>query len=142
MGFKRILVAIDPSPEARVVFEEALELAKKESATLMIFNGVDLGSKLTYPTEIKEKTQEAEELLQTYQQMAQKQGIAVECLCRVGEPGKSICNLAQTWKADLIVLGRRGFKGFTEVLLGSVSSHVLHNAPCSILVLQGESFNR
>nr|WP_243147256.1 universal stress protein [Scytonema sp. UIC 10036] len=135
------MVALDASPETQVVFEEALQLAKKESACLMLFNCVDFGSKLTFPTEIKEKTQEGEELLQGYKKKAQEQGVAVESLCRVGEPGKSICNLAQSWRADLIVLGRRGFRGFTEVLLGSVSSYVLHNAPCSVLVLQGEAFS-
>ncbi len=141
MGFKKILVALDASPETQAVFEEALELAKKESASLMIFNCVDFGSKLTFPTEIKEKTQEGEELIQAYKRKAQEQGIEVESLCRVGEPGKSICNLAQSWKADLIVLGRTGFRGLTEVLLGSVSSYVLHNAPCSVLVIQGEAFS-
>jgi nucleotide-binding universal stress UspA family protein len=142
MGFKKILVALDASPETQMVFEEALELAKKESASLMIFNGVDFGSKLTFPTEIKEKTKEGEELLQAYQKKAQEQGVTVESSCRVGEPGKAICNLAQSWNADLIILGRRGFRGFTEILLGSVSSHVLHNAPCSVLVLQGKAYNK
>lgn len=134
-------MALDAAPETQVVFEEALELAKKESASLMIFNCVDFGSKLTFPSEIKEKTQEGEELLLAYKEKAQEQGVTVESVCRVGDPGKSICNLAQSWKADLIVLGRRGFRGITEVLFGSVSSHVLHNAPCSVLVLQGGAFN-
>jgi nucleotide-binding universal stress UspA family protein len=140
MSFKKILVAVDASSQALVVFEQAVELAKKEPASLMVFHCVHLGAKLNYPSEIKMKTQTGEDLLQTYQTKAQELNIEAEFNCRVGQPGEAICNLARSWGADLIVLGRRGFRGITEVLLGSVSSYVVHNAPCSVLVLQGESF--
>lgn len=141
MSFKRILVAVDTSPQAPMVFEQALEFAKKESASLMLFHCVELGAKLTYPSAIKEKTQKGEELVQSYQQKAQEQGITIESISQVGEAGKAICNLAESWGADLIMMGRRGCKGLTEVILGSVSNHVVHYAPCSVLVFQGENFN-
>lgn len=139
MSFRKILVAVDGSPQAQVVFEQALELAKKESASLMLFHGIEIAAKLTYLTELEVKTQEAQGLLQIYQQKAKDQGISTEVNYRPGEPGQCICNLAQNWKADLIVIGRRGYKGLTEVLLGSISNHVVHHAPCSVLVVQGEA---
>ena len=58
--------------------------------------------------------------------------------CRLGNPGSVICDAAREWGADLIVVGRRGYKGLTEVLLGSVSSHVVRNAHCSVLIVQGD----
>jgi nucleotide-binding universal stress UspA family protein len=136
VSFQRILVAIDTSSQAQIVFEQAIELAKKDSASLMVFYGIDLAAKRTYATEIGLKTQEAQELLQVYQQKAKDQGVTIEISHRPGQPGESICNLAQSWKADLIVLGRRGYKGITEVLLGSVSNYVVHHAPCSVLIVQ------
>lgn len=48
-----------------------------------------------------------------------------------------ICDVARSWKADLIVLGRRGYSGVKELFLGSVSNYVLHHTPCSILTVQG-----
>lgn len=140
MDFKRILVAVDKSPQASAVFEQALGLAKKDSATLMIFNGIELAAKRSYLIEIEEKTEEAKKLVENYQRKANDQGILAEVNYQPGEPGKSICNLAESWKADLIVIGRRGYKGLTAVLLGSVSNYVLYHAPCSVLVLQGEDY--
>lgn len=139
MGFQKILVAIDGSPQVTAVFEQAIELAKKESASLMIFHGIELGTRLNYPSEIERKTEQAKELLQQYQQEANDRGIPTESSYRVGGAGGTICDAAQSWGADLIVLGRRGYKGLTEALLGSVSNHVVRHAPCSVLVVQGKA---
>jgi nucleotide-binding universal stress UspA family protein len=139
VSFKKILVSVDASSQATIVFDRAIELAKKDAASLMIFHGIEVEAKITIRSDLEAKTEQAQKLLQTYQQKAKEQGVSVESSHRVGEPGASICNLAQTWGADLIVLGRRGYRGITEVLLGSVSNHVIHHAPCSVLVVQGEA---
>lgn len=39
--------------------------------------------------------------------------------------------------ADLLVVGSRGHGGFSEALLGSVSQHCVHHAPCPVVIIRG-----
>jgi nucleotide-binding universal stress UspA family protein len=52
-----------------------------------------------------------------------------------GSPERDIIQFAETWGADLIVVGSHG-RGFWGRLLGSVSDAVVHHAPCSVLVVR------
>ena len=44
--------------------------------------------------------------------------------------------LEQAKGAALLVVGFRGHGGFSEVLLGSVSQHVVHHAPCPVVIVR------
>jgi len=54
----------------------------------------------------------------------------------VGDPGGAICAVAREVDADVVVLGSRGRGVVKRVVLGSVSEHVLHHAPCPVLVVR------
>jgi nucleotide-binding universal stress UspA family protein len=74
-----------------------------------------------------------EKQLQTYQER-------LECSSEVeivtGDPAEEILRLAKIHHADLIVLGSRGLTGMKRILLGSVSSQIVEDAPCSVLVVK------
>ncbi|MGD1854358.1 MAG: universal stress protein [Leptolyngbyaceae cyanobacterium] len=55
-----------------------------------------------------------------------------------GSPGVKLCEFAITWNADLIIVGSRGLSGISELLMGSVSNHVMHHAPCSVLIVHSD----
>jgi len=59
---------------------------------------------------------------------------AVETTVLDGAPGPALCELAESLGADAIVLGSRGISGFRRAVLGSVSDHVVRNAPCPVVV--------
>lgn len=156
--FHQVLVAIDSSAIGRRVFEAALAVAKATGASLMLLHVLSSEEKGSPPVPIfssweyssglsggtleiyQEQWETFEErglaLLRSYQESATAAGVITEFTQNSGSPGRTICQLAQSWKADLIVIGRRGHSGFNELLLGSVSNYVLHHAPCSVLTVQ------
>lgn len=53
---------------------------------------------------------------------------------KIGDPATTLCELARELAADVLVVGSRGRGFLKSALLGSVSSRVLHHAPCPVLV--------
>ena len=159
MAYKKILVAIDRSSQAEAVFKHALDLAEKEQSTLMLVHclnwepqemmtpyvglgtiaDVDLYGSLrkVQQENFQKHLEENKGWLRNYAQEANDHGIPAEVSCQLADPSVGICDLAQKWGADLIVIGRRGLGGLKEIVLGSVSNYVVHHAPCSVLVVQG-----
>ncbi len=157
--FNRILVAMDSSAIGKYVFNEALSLAKATNTKLLLFhvlspeqNGNLYTPMMTsleyYPVMVSGKTQEIYqqqwekfenlglELLRSRTDEATAAGISTEFTQVSGNPGPTICNFARSWGAELIVIGRRGHSGLTELILGSVSNYVLYHASCSVLIVQ------
>jgi nucleotide-binding universal stress UspA family protein len=53
-----------------------------------------------------------------------------------GAPRQAIVDEAEKWNADLIVMGSRGLGAWSRLLLGSVSSAVVHHAKCSVEIVR------
>lgn len=156
--FHKILVAMDNSTTSEHVFDEALALAKANDACLMllhVLSSEEEGSpnmyifhSMDYHSIVSNKALEIEreqwltfrehglELLRSRQAVANAAGVNTEFTQTPGSPGRTICDLARNWGADLIVIGRRGRSGLSELILGSVSNYVLHHTFCSVLTVQ------
>jgi len=56
----------------------------------------------------------------------------------VGDPRTVLIEMARAEHADLVVVGSHGRTGLAKLLIGSVASHVVTHAPCSVLVVKME----
>lgn len=54
----------------------------------------------------------------------------------VGDPRTVLIETARSEHADLVVVGSHGRTGLAKLLIGSVASHVVTHAPCSVLVVK------
>jgi nucleotide-binding universal stress UspA family protein len=70
------------------------------------------------------------------QLLAEAAGPAVEAsvFVRSGSPSGEIVRFARSTGSDLILMASHGLGGLLRMMLGSVASHVVHAAPCSVLV--------
>lgn len=63
------------------------------------------------------------------------QDIPFKTYSELGEPRTAIIDFANNNDYDIIVVGSRGLGAVTGLLLGSVSTYVVHHAPCPVLVV-------
>ncbi|QNE16974.1 universal stress protein [Kribbella qitaiheensis] len=61
-------------------------------------------------------------------------GAEVDVQLIPAQPARAILHAAES--ADLVVVGSRGRGGFTGLLLGSTSQHVLHHATCPVAIVR------
>lgn len=151
---QKILVAIEKSEVGKEVFYQALSLAKDIGAELHLVHVLSTDEKgspitppLPYPAidhrvledyQKRWQTFESEglELLNSLSKDAVSVGVKTEVTQIFGNPGKKVLDIANDWNADLIVVGRRGRSEITELVLGSVSSYVVHASHKSVLIVQ------
>ena len=60
----------------------------------------------------------------------------------MGRPEHTLVRVAERDEVDLVVVGHRGVSGMTRRLLGSVSEHVAHHAPCSVFIVRPSGATR
>jgi nucleotide-binding universal stress UspA family protein len=161
MTFKKILVALDQSFKDSLVFGQALDQAKPHITSLMITHSLKMDGEMPSSMEMARESHAADAMdmyemlrrmqqkrfdqerakadswMQFYFQQAIAKGIPTQLDCRASEPELWICDLAQRWGADLIVIGHHENHGLKRAGRGSVSQYVLHHAPCSVLIVHG-----
>ncbi|NES67181.1 MAG: universal stress protein [Okeania sp. SIO2D1] len=152
--YQKILATMDTSAAGDQVFAAALNLAKlnnshlkllhvlspEEGETPLKFGAIsrEFNKELIaqYQQKWKDFDKKCLDILQSRANEATTAGVSTEFIQTEGVPGKQICKVAEEWGAELIVMGRRGHSIVSELVIGSVSSYVIHRAKCSVLVVQ------
>lgn len=154
---QKILVALDFTDNHQSVFKTGISLAQTTGATLMLLHVLSLNEldysmlpiytydqildDREYEIYLKQLTQYEQKRLDWLESLSQEAttlGINTEYTQLKGNPGRMICDLANNWSAELIIVGSRGLRGLKQIFLGSVSNYVTHNSPCSVLLVREE----
>ncbi len=61
--------------------------------------------------------------------------VPVKSVCELGFAADNICNLADKYNADLIVMGTTGASGLKELTLGSVAGSIIRKTEVPILIV-------
>ena len=136
---RKILVPVDGSPASGKAIALGSELARACGGSLTVLYVLPSESMVTAGAQALTE----EQLEQAKDRMAQRAFQAVNAgevgpeattETVIGTPSQEIVDHARRNEVDLIVMGSRGLTEFRQLLLGSVSSQVVHHAPCSVLI--------
>lgn len=140
-----IVLATDGSSSAARATAMAIELATATGAPLQIVTAWEVpisafgyAPPLDLPEFADAERAKAKEVLDQAVAQAAAAGAVATSELREGEPVEEICAVAHDAGASLVVVGTHGWSGFKRAVFGSVSTGVLHHAPCPVLVVRGD----
>jgi nucleotide-binding universal stress UspA family protein len=77
---------------------------------------------------------EAEDVVEASRLLLEAHGLSASSMITEGDPALEIISEAESGQYDLIVMGAAGASDLKHSMLGSVSTKVAHDAPCSVFV--------
>ena len=140
MEIHNILVPTDFSAYAAYVLQQALVLAARDKAHVLLLHVLDrfevMWPEVLRPTRIRLMQKLQAKVEQRLQTAAAAQPLPIETLAVWGNPATEICRIAREYRADLIMMSPRRRNDLTRIFRGSVTEHVVRYAPCSVLILR------
>ena len=137
---KTIVVALDGLELAERVILTLQELIVPEPSKVIlchVFPPPDVEREVLadrpHPESAELSYLQIEKQLRSYQEQL---SVSTEVELVTGDPAEEIIRLANIYQADLIVIGSRGLTGMKRIVQGSVSSQVVEDAACSVLVVK------
>ena len=136
---KRIVVGFDGSEHSRKALERAADLAN--GATLAVVCAADVARLMRDPaggvSPVDPADAEAREnALAEARQYLEGRGVEGVYIEGTGHPADVLVQEAEESGADMIVVGTRGLNAARRLVMGSVSTTVVHHAPCDVLVVR------
>jgi nucleotide-binding universal stress UspA family protein len=141
LRFERVLVPIDFSDDSLNALQVATDSFARPGATLILVNAVEAAESVAeyaglhgqvVSTLVSDVQRQIQTLAGTHRQYWQE----VQSTVELGKPADVILSAAQTWHADLVVMGSHGKTSLARVLFGGTAYHVARKLACSVMVLR------
>jgi nucleotide-binding universal stress UspA family protein len=135
---ERLLLATDGSEFSEGAIREAIRMAKQCSSKLTVLSVIETNPEFESmaPHVLEKREKEVRAHLEAVQARAKQEGVSCEIALHEGEDSyKYIVDEAVAKKSTMIIVGRRGKKGFRRLVMGSTTSWTIGHAPCSVLVV-------
>jgi nucleotide-binding universal stress UspA family protein len=137
--YNTIVVGYDGSEFSRAALMESANRIRKHGGKLILLNAVFFDEEEfgNAPEQLEKRMASAQNVCSQAKDMVQKEfGIEIESYVHEGEPPEVIAKTAQEKNADLIAMGTHGRRGIKRLIMGSVTSGVIGNSSCDVLVVK------
>ena len=145
----KILIATDGSDYSKAAVNSVAERPWPEGSEVKIITAMEIPYAPTtepwvmpdsYSSELDRVAREQAEaaVKDAVERIESGKASGLEMITKIisGSAGEVILDEAESWDADLIVLGSHGYSGWQRFLLGSVSHAVAMRARCSVEIVR------
>jgi nucleotide-binding universal stress UspA family protein len=137
----KILLCVDPSENSAAAVRAVAAQCRPQEVEVRVLHVLQPITLMAapqmdpmYTPELQDEGGEARKLVDRIAGELRSAGFQAQSVVAKGDIRETIVNIAETWPADLIVMGSRGHGGLKRLLLGSVAEFVARHAPCSVLI--------
>lgn len=142
-SFKKFVVAYDFSPSAEAALEDALGLAAKQNAEVILVHAQDQVAALGAASEAAQNTPSYfGGRLEWIVVSSREQGISVRWLLKTGSPTVTLSRVVNDLQPDILFLGAYGNNRLDRKVLGSTAESFLHTLPCPVITLGPKAVKR
>ena len=140
--FTNILVPVDGSDNSYRALDAALLFSEKLGSNITAVHVMEqvpithIGSEKLLSEFLEAYKKENQDILSKCSEIATQKGLTIKTLLLQGNPASVILDYSKQEKFDLLIMGSRGLGKFKELILGSVSSKIVHHSPCAVLLIR------
>jgi nucleotide-binding universal stress UspA family protein len=140
--FTKILVPTDGSDNSYRALEAALVFSEKLGSSISVVNVMEqvpithIESEKLLNELLEAYKKENQEILSKCSDIAHQKGITIKTVLLQGNPAPVILDYIKKENFDLVIMGSRGMGKFKELILGSVSSKIMHHSPCAVMIIR------
>ncbi|MCH3943690.1 MAG: universal stress protein [Atopobiaceae bacterium] len=143
LGYKKVFVSLDGSEQQDKVFSRAIAVAANNHAELYVGHVIDstaLETAGTYPVDLisgLEKAFRDSIAARLADAQANPDILGIEVMVKTGRIRETLKDeMLDLVNPDLVICGARGLSSIKYALLGSISTFLLRNTDCDILVVK------
>jgi len=145
--FQKILVATDFSPHSEAALKQAIWLARRSKARIVLAHVIpDLRQSLLLLSPDagkdmfagegdqlqRQSDAESESRMQALVAKVQAGDLGIECETLLGDPWIALTQAVQREKYDLVLVGAKGHSGWEKFLIGSTTKRLIRSCPTAV----------
>ena len=133
---------VDGSDNSYRALDAALLLSEKLGSHITVIHVMEqvpithIGSEKQINEFLEAYKKENQEILSKCSEIATQKGFTINTFLLEGNPASAILDFSKKEKFDLLIMGRRGLGKFKELILGSISSKIVHHSPSAVLLIR------
>lgn len=139
--FKKIIVAVDGSPVSFRALNHGIELSKKfgsfiELVAIVNTNNIPVSVGVSYMPLINDLEDQVKKHVKVAEQQLKNAEVKYNVILEKGDPrGLIATEVPKHTGADLIVIGKTGKHALQNLLIGSITHHVIEKAKIAVLLV-------